>query len=530
MPAITKLRQRHNRRIDNNRLQEIVNSGLNTYLQIIKDLKSQNREDVHEKILIVGAGLAGLHAAWLLSKLGYKVRILEATNRIGGRVHSLYNFSKNRIVESGAELIGLNHPSWLYLAKYFGLSLCDLTTEDKFSAMGLEMPILIDGKKLDNEEVKAIEEELNDILMKISKDAEQIAYPSHPWLESDEIKALDQVSLADKLDEWGVEGLARTVMNIQFENDNVAPLNKQSYLGILCQVKGGSLHNNTEEFWDVCEVFRCANGNQALAHKFAEGIKKRGGKIKLNTPVKKILKSENGVLVKTRHHKYNADYVILTAPPSVWHRIQFDPKFNPRKYSPPMGQAIKFLSVVDNRFWIQEGISPTGLNNQLGEIWESSDSQYFIPGQGIGITVFAGGSFAEKALALKSESKMKERFKEGLQKSFNKRFLDHFKSSKMSLHSTDKYIQTGYSYHGIGSIGKLELLNQPCAEYDNRLIFGGEYISTIFPGYMEGAIVSGATAVQQIVDQLTSEAGEQIHLMKNLPLPEIIIQTPQIHQ
>ena len=529
MPVISKLRQKCNRRIDNTRLQEIVNSGLNTYLQIIKDLKSQNRENVQEKILIIGAGLSGLHSAWLLSKLGYKVKVLEATNRIGGRVHSKTNFSKNRIIEFGAELIGLNNPSWLYLAKYFGLGLIDLTTEDKFAAMGLEMPILIDGKRLTTEEVKEIEGGINEVLMKISHDAEQITYPNHPWLECDYIKSLDQVSMADKLDEWAITGLVRKVLEVQLENDNVSPLNKQSYLGLLCQVKGGSLHNNTEEYWDVSEVFRCANGNQALAFKFAKGIKKRGGKIKLNTPVKKILKVEDGVLVQTRHHKYIADYVILTAPPPTWYRIQFESKFNPKKYAPSFGQAIKFLSVVDDRFWIQEGLSPTGLNNQLGETWEGgSDGQMFIPGQGIGITVFAGGKYAEKALALKSKSERKDYFKQGLQKSFNKRFLDHFKFAKLSLHSEDKFIETGYSYHGLKNLDKLELLNKPCTEYDNRLLFAGEACSVSFCGYLEGALQSGVTAVQLIVNQLTPNEGQQIHLMTQQPIADIIEQPLQI--
>ena len=143
--------------------------------------------------------------------------------------------------------------------------------------------------------------------------------------------------------------------------------------------------------------------------------------------------------------------------------------------------------------------------------------------------MFCGGKYAERALALKSNSKRKDYFKQGLHKSFNKRFLDHFKSSKLSLHSEDKFIETGYSYHGLKDLAKLELLNKPCVEYDNRLMFAGEACSAAFCGFLEGAIQSGVTAVQLIVNQLTPKDAEQIHLMTQAPEVKIIEQAAEIN-
>src|SRR5262252_7524274 len=83
------------------------------------------------KIVVVGAGLAGLCAAYELQELGYDVTVYEVRDRVGGRVHSLHDFSTRttdgarRPVEGGGELIGSNHPLWNAYRDQFGLTFTD---------------------------------------------------------------------------------------------------------------------------------------------------------------------------------------------------------------------------------------------------------------------------------------------------------------------------------------------------------------------------------------------------------------------
>src|SRR5712671_1997236 len=77
-------------------------------------------------IVVVGAGLAGLCAAYELRGLGYDVRVYEARDRVGGRVHSLDQFIPGKVVEGGGELIGTNHPLWNSYAKRFRLRFSDV--------------------------------------------------------------------------------------------------------------------------------------------------------------------------------------------------------------------------------------------------------------------------------------------------------------------------------------------------------------------------------------------------------------------
>ena len=72
-------------------------------------------------ILIIGAGAAGLMAAYTLSKAGKKVVVLEARNRVGGRIHTLNNESFFKHAELGAEFVHGNLPVTLNLLEEAGI-------------------------------------------------------------------------------------------------------------------------------------------------------------------------------------------------------------------------------------------------------------------------------------------------------------------------------------------------------------------------------------------------------------------------
>ena len=75
---------------------------------------------------MLGAGLAGLSAAYELESLGYRVTVIEARRDVGGRVQSRKDVVNGKIMEGGAELIGLNHLAWWSYKHKFGLKLDEL--------------------------------------------------------------------------------------------------------------------------------------------------------------------------------------------------------------------------------------------------------------------------------------------------------------------------------------------------------------------------------------------------------------------
>ena len=75
------------------------------------------------RVIIIGAGFAGLACAYELSHSGFDVTILEARDRIGGRVKGIVGFVKGRVVEAGGEFIGSNHAAWLSYCETVGIGL-----------------------------------------------------------------------------------------------------------------------------------------------------------------------------------------------------------------------------------------------------------------------------------------------------------------------------------------------------------------------------------------------------------------------
>src|SRR5687767_14379450 len=106
------------------------------------------------RVVVVGAGFSGLAAAYELSKAGYEVTVVEARNRVGGRVISFSDLVPGKNVEGGGELVGSNHPAWIAYAKQFKLDFLDVGEED------LEFPVILNGKRLTGEQSEKLWEEM----------------------------------------------------------------------------------------------------------------------------------------------------------------------------------------------------------------------------------------------------------------------------------------------------------------------------------------------------------------------------------
>jgi monoamine oxidase len=222
---------------------------------------AQNDSGKGRSVVIIGAGFSGLACAYELISAGYDVTVVEARNRVGGRVLSFTDFVKDKVVEGGGELVGSNHPTWVAYAEKFGLEFRDVTENEE-----LDSPLVLDGKKLSSEEAEKLYEEMDAAFKTLDAlaanvDAEQ------PW-KSEKAEELDKQTVADWLKTLQVSDLGRKAIATQFIVDNGMDISKQGLLGLLAAVKGGGL----EKYWTDSEVYRCKTGNQSLAKKLAEKI------------------------------------------------------------------------------------------------------------------------------------------------------------------------------------------------------------------------------------------------------------------
>ncbi len=451
--------------------------------------------------MVVGAGFSGLAAALWLVRAGVKaVTLIEASNRVGGRVLSDRHFAEGRIIEAGAELIGANHPMWLELARHYGLGLSVVTSEDQYSAAGLEVPIYINGILLAGESAKDLYAAMDKVMDLISADAEAIFDPYAPW-KNEGAQKLDQTSVAEKLAGWGVatDPTLWEAMRIQQGNDNVAELEKQSYLGLLALVRGGQLKDNPKAYWTETEVYRCENGNDELATKMAAELEQAETcLISMKSVVTDLEITGKGVRLtyvfdKQERVVIDADYVILATPLNTWTELNIQPQFPIANYQMQMGPAMKYLCDMSERFWIHSGeaYAPSAASDRLGMTWEGTDNQTLVGKQGIDMSLFAGGPY------VMPEGDYTDEFVKHRMNEFHPGFSQHFVKGLRMYWPTVPYIGTGYSCPAPGQVCTIgQNLNQP---FNGRLFFAGEQACMAYFGYMEGALQAGATAASRVL-------------------------------
>src|SRR5260221_2240678 len=335
---------------------------------------------VGKRVIVVGAGFAGLAAAYEMFRLGYDVMILEARKRLGGRVFSLNDVVSGKNVEGGGELIGSNHPTWLSYRDHFNLNF--LHVHD-----GISSPIVLQGKRLTERESRKLSKDIDLATDEINTEARKLVNQFQPWTQPKALD-LDKLSLGMRIRQLGVSRRCKIALAAQFSNDNGVSCDNQSYLGVLAMIKGGGV----EHFWNETEVYRCEGGNQQLAIKLAHPFDDQH--LKLNSPVKEINIGESSasVLLHSRD-RLSADDVILAVPPSVWDSIVFDPALPlSLRPKPQMGKNVKFIISLNEEFWIGTGISPDmSSDGPIGQTWHSTQEQ---SGNGAALVAFSGSDRA----------------------------------------------------------------------------------------------------------------------------------------
>ena len=433
------------------------------------------------RVVVIGAGFSGLAAAYELSRAGYTVTVVEARNRVGGRILSFSDLVPGKNVEGGGELIGSNHPTWVTYAKQFKLEFLDVTEEDA------EAPIMLGGKRLSSDESEALWEELEKTSNLLNGDAAKVTDANEPW-RTPNAEALDKRTLASWIQSVNASPLCKAGLDAMMTADNGMVTEWQSYLGNLAMVKGGGL----EKFWSDSEVYRCKGGNQVLARRLASAIGNE--RVLLRSPVRGVVVSDQNVRVTLASGRVlEAEHVVLSAPPTVWNRIAFDPVL-PASLMPQMGSNVKCLIALKNRFWRQAELAPDSFTDgPIHMTWDGTDGQ---PGGGAALVTFSGGPAAEicrewaPGVRIENHVAALENIYRGIRPSFVKaRFMDW---------PGDAWTKGSYSFPAPGHI----MTQGPTLRQGiGRLQFAGEHTSYAFPGYMEGALESGAAAARRIAQR-----------------------------
>jgi len=425
------------------------------------------------RVVVIGAGFAGASAAWFGSHAGFAVTLIEP-GAVGGRVSSTDTLVPGRILEAGAELIGTNHPLWMALAAHFGFALSVLSSEDNYAAAGLEMPFIFDGRRLTAAEQERLHDEMDEVFQLWGSASKVVQNPWKPWT-AEGAAELDAQSLAAQIPA-SIGELAKKAILLEFELDNCIPAADQSWLGALAQLAAGGGY----EFFEETEVFRCSAGNQSLAPRLIAGLDlNKGRATNIRTGDRLFIDMEGGA------HEGPFDYAVVAVPSVVMEKITIDGKpfpFRPVAHGP----AVKYLSGVERRFWIPQGLAPSGLSDQLGMMWEGTDNQ--MDTARFDISVFAGGRPAQHAIdAGGGPSYFAPRLTA---------LLPHYEAFATEFENWPKRIGMGYSCPALGEVTTKQKASEELIA--GRIAVAGEHISPPWFGFMEGALESGLVAMARI--------------------------------
>lgn len=434
------------------------------------------------RVIVVGAGFAGLACAYELASAGCDVVVLEARDRVGGRVHSNSDLIPGKVAEAGGEFLGSNHPTVSSYAAHFQLELLEVPDYEP------DAPTVkvLNGRRLTIAEIKDTRIEIDRALDQMTKQA-AVVDPQQPWRTVDAEK-LDQQSTGDWIRQLEISELAKDLIAAQLVSTNGVSVDAQSHLGNLTQICGGGL----ERYWTDTELYRCRGGNDQFARRLADGINR--DRILLGHAVAEItMKDKQAVVTTTDNQTFQGDDVVLSVPPSTWSRIRFSPEF-PKSLRPQMGQSLKFLSVVRDRFWKRREMRPNATSySGSGQTWLGTGNQKASDPREALISLISG-AMAEKWAKVPANSRIAD-YQADVE-SLLPGFREAVEQTLFVNWPGMTWTGGGYSFPAPGQITTQgPIMRQGLG----RLHFAGEHTCYQFVGYMEGGLHSGVDAARRIL-------------------------------
>lgn len=429
-----------------------------------------------KRVVIIGAGLAGLMAAHELKSVGYAVVLVDARKRVGGRTVTYTDLVPGAGIDGGGELIGSNHPTWAASAKHFGLSLDPLPDES-------EAPFVLGGSPVPRDQLRGIAAEMSAFFAGLTTQAAGVN-AQRPWL-SPGAAALDARSLQDALNDAvarGLSSVALSAIRVTLEGLNGVELSRSSLLAMLAAIQGGG----GASYWTQSESFRCRGGAMSLAVALAKAV--GTDRIVVGNPVVSIKDRGDKVVSTLADGKtIEGDDVILTAPPTVWSKITFEGIPLPMALAPQMGRNTKFLAVLSRNVWAGRTPAFSG-DGAITNAWDTA------PGAATPcLSLFSGPTASDRVRAL-PPSQTEGAFLSELD-TVHPGSRAAFVKGRFMNWPSDPWAMGSYSFSAPGQVTTQgPLLGQAFG----GLHLAGEHTSYAFPGYMEGALSSGVDAARRI--------------------------------
>lgn len=464
--------------------------------------QTETKDSSNEPVIIIGAGIAGLTAAYTLSQAGHPCRIYEASNRVGGRMFTRENFnSEGMTCELGGEFVDTAHEDLIALCKKLGVELTEIASVDH----GVETELYYFGRAYTTAELiprfKPFARQLKTDLGR--KDL----YPK--WDRTPLSKYL--AGYRNSVDAWVLE-----MLRIAYVGEFGLEADQMSALAFMLTISpdttaGFALYGESDQ------AFKIRGGNIALITALTQELARKNVPILLDHPLVAMKETTDALsLAFSRPGGATVDVsakrVICTVPFTVLREVEgvmnlgLPPLKKEWIQTMAYGTNSKLMLGYKSQAWRRsQHPSSTKVIPSNGMVytdlfvqntWDTSAAQRAkgtgeLGTQGI-LTVYLGGRDGAAA-SMADVSRSEQAIAKILPQTRGERTQD---VSQMNW-SKYRYIHGSYACPLPGQLSRYEDVKHVW-ELGGRLIFAGEHATDEWSGFMNGACHAGRVAAQTL--------------------------------
>lgn len=451
-------------------------------------------------VIVVGSGLAGLTATRELKEAGWTVRLLEARERVGGRLKG-YSLGDGKAVDLGGEYFGDKSTMIAETAKSVGVT--GFRSYDEGERL-----TFVNGRRFAYSGLfpwrmgPAAIADLGQAVLKIERLARTVP-PEGPW-NAPNAEKLDSQTFWSWMHRNVSTATARAFLTMMIEAAFCARPADLSLMHILYYANASGGFRYLLEVSGGIQRYRFEGGAHSIPQKLAAQLP---DEVRIGAAVRRIVQRSDSVVVEGPGFEARARWAVVAVPITLAGRITYEPalpgyrdQFTQRM---PAGAAMKCLAVYDEPFWRADGLSGQ-ITSSDGPFRVAFDTSPADGSPGV-MSAFVTGS-AARALTRLTPVERRTAVLDGLTRGLGP------KAGKPRDFVEQNWLDEEFTrgcYHGFAPPGLYTAYGHALREPIGRIHWAGTESGVHQMGSMGGAVDSGRRVARELFARAAEERGEE---------------------